>query len=90
MKRMFTRINKNTLSRLPGYLILNLWVLFTAVLVGWIMVASLSTTREIFTNTLLESGIHIENYRTALVVHNVGRYFLNSIFYTVIAGEESS
>ncbi|MCG8479746.1 MAG: carbohydrate ABC transporter permease [Spirochaetales bacterium] len=74
------------LSRLPGYFILNLWVVFTAVLVGWIIVASLSTTREIFTNSLLESGVHFDNYAKALVVHNVGRYFLNSVLYTVTAG----
>jgi len=79
-------INRQTLSRLPGYLILNFWVVFTAVLIGWILIASLSTTREIFTNTLLESGVHFSNYVQALITHNVGRYFMNSLFYTVTAG----
>ncbi|MBB6481122.1 carbohydrate ABC transporter permease [Spirochaeta isovalerica] len=76
---------KQTLGRLPGYAVLNLWVLFTIVLVGWIVLASLSTTREIFTNTLLQSGLHFDNYIKAIVNHNVGMYFINSMIYTFAA-----
>lgn len=76
-------LNKHTAARFPGYVLLNIWVLFTAVLIGWIIVASLSTTREIFTNTLLDSGIHFDNYLKALVTHNVGQYFVNSLIYTI-------
>ncbi len=75
-------IKKKTIPKIPGYVLLILWVLFTAVLIGWIMVASLSTTKEIFTNSLLTSGIHFNNYMKALVNHNVGKYFLNSLLYT--------
>jgi N-acetylglucosamine transport system permease protein len=75
-------IKKKTIPKIPGYVLLILWVLFTAVLIGWIMVASLSTTKEIFTNSLLTSGVHFNNYMKALVNHNVGRYFLNSLLYT--------
>ncbi|MBF9017730.1 MULTISPECIES: carbohydrate ABC transporter permease [unclassified Oceanispirochaeta] len=78
--------NKNTIKKIPSYGILSLWVLFTAVLIGWIMIASLSTTREIFTNTLLKSGVHFSNYTKALINHNVGQYFLNSLLYTFSAG----
>ena len=70
----------------PGRLALVLWVLFTALLVGWIVVASLSTTKEIFTNTLLDSGWHPENYLKALVNHNVAQYVFNSLLYTVSSG----
>lgn len=80
------KINKQTIKRIPSYGILSLWVLFTAVLIGWIMVASLSTTKEIFTNSLLQSGVHFSNYTKALINHNVGQYFLNSILYTFSAG----
>ena len=35
---------------LPGYLIVALWVLFTAVMLFWILGASLSTSREVCSN----------------------------------------
>ena len=78
-----TSINRYSLGRIPGYVLLTLWVVFTAVLIGWIIVASLSTTREIFTNTLLKSGVHFSNYINAFTMHNVGKYLLNSIIYTL-------
>ena len=58
---------KTQLRLLPGYIILTLWILFTAVLLGWILAASLSTSREIYTGTVLqfESGFHFENYAAA-------------------------
>lgn len=61
------------------------WVAFTVVVVGWIVLASLSTTREIFTNTLLASGLHFENYIRTFETYNIGRYFINSAIYTVSA-----
>lgn len=39
---------KNELKLLPGYIPITLWVLFTFVLIGWIMAASFSTTKDIF------------------------------------------
>ncbi len=70
-------------SRLaPGYIMLLIWLLFSIVIIGWIFAASFSTTREIFTNTLFKSGIHIENYWNALVNQNFARYFINSLIYT--------
>ena len=72
-------INKQAINRIPGYTVLNLWVLFTALLVGWIILASLSTTREIFSSTMLQTGLHFENYVKALFTHNVASYFLNSV-----------
>ena len=45
----------------PGYLILLLWISFTFVLLGWVLLASFSTTKEIFSNKLLASGLHFEN-----------------------------
>ena len=46
---------------LPGYIVLTLWVLFTAALLSWIVAASFSTTKEIFSNQMLQSGLHFEN-----------------------------
>jgi N-acetylglucosamine transport system permease protein len=68
-----------------GYLILGGWALFVFYAVGWIFVSSLSTTREIFTNNLLNSGLHFENYVTALTTHRLGLYFVNSIIYVGVA-----
>lgn len=66
----------------PGYIMLLVWLLFSIVVIGWIFAASFSTAREIFTNTLFKSGIHIENYWNVLVNQNFARYFINSLIYT--------
>ena len=72
---------------LPGYLIVALWVLFTAVMLFWILGASLSTSREIFSGEVLKfaSGFHWENYATAWNVQNVSVFFANSLLYSVIS-----
>ncbi|MFC5407060.1 carbohydrate ABC transporter permease [Cohnella soli] len=70
---------------LPGYLMLFAWLLFTVILFGWAVLASLSTTREIFTNSLLRSGFHFSNYIHLFKDQGMGRYFLNSAIYTVAA-----
>ena len=40
---------------IPGYILLILWCLFIVVMLGWIVIASLSTTKEIFSDYLLRS-----------------------------------
>ncbi|WP_054023925.1 carbohydrate ABC transporter permease [Bacillus sp. FJAT-28004] len=67
------------------YVPLYLWLLFTIVLFGFAILASLSTTRGIFTNSLFESGIHFSNYIDLFKTQKMGRYFLNSVIYTVSA-----
>lgn len=74
---------KQQLRLTPGYLLLILWVVFTVVMIGWIMLASLSTTKEIFTNKLLDSGIHLSNYIDVLSKNNMNLYLLNSVLYAV-------
>ncbi len=72
---------------LPGYLIVGVWVLFTAVMLIWILGASLSTSREIYTGEIFKfaSGFHWENYATAWNVQNVSVFFSNSLLYSVIS-----
>ena len=72
---------------LPGYLIVGIWVLFTAVMLFWILGASLSTSREIFSGQIFkfESGFHLENYVTAWKAQNVSVFFANSLLYSVIS-----
>ncbi|GKX29674.1 sugar ABC transporter permease [Vallitalea longa] len=76
---------KTDIKRMPGYLFIGFWCLFTFVVICWIICASLSTTPEIFSDRLLKTGVHFENYYNALVTHNVYKYFINSIIYTVTA-----
>ncbi|MDF2613391.1 MAG: sugar transporter permease [Clostridia bacterium] len=70
---------------LPGYLVVSLWCLFTFLVIGWIILASFSTTKEIFSDTMFATGLHPENYVKALFTHNVSKYFMNSLIYTLIA-----
>lgn len=70
------------ISRMLRYVPLVLWVAFFMAAFGWILFASFSTNREIFSNGLLQSGLHTENYANVWEYHNVGRYFMNSILCT--------
>ncbi len=82
------RINwKKEARLLPGYIIVVTWVAFTAVMLGWIFAASLSTSREIFTGKVLEfaTGFHWDNYVTAWETQNVSVFFGNSLLYATVA-----
>lgn len=72
---------------LPGYLVTTLWVVFTFVLVGWVLFASLSTSNEIFSDHMFafESGFHFENYAKAWKTQKVSVFFMNSLLYTLIS-----
>jgi len=88
MAKYREKINwKKEVKLLPGYLIVSAWVAFTAVMLFWILGASLSTSREIFTGAVLEfkTGIHWENYVTAWNNQNVSVFFGNSLLYATIA-----
>lgn len=73
---------KSQARLLPAYALLVLWLIFTIVLIGWIIVASLSTTNEIFSDNLLATGLHFENYIRVLQAHKMAVYFGNSLFYS--------
>ena len=76
---------KKELRLAPGYLILLLWISFTFVLLGWVLLASFSTTKEIFSNKLLASGLHFENYVKAWINSDVAGIFRNSLIYSMIS-----
>ena len=78
---------KKELPLLPGYILCTAWVVFTVMLVGWVMLASLSTSREIMSGQLFafESGLHWENYVNAWKSQKVSVFFLNSLIYTAIS-----
>lgn len=79
----FKRNLKRQARLTPGYLLLIAWLLFTVVLIGWIVLASLSTTKEIFSGQLLKSGFHFENYIQVIQKHKLGLYFANSLIYSI-------
>lgn len=85
MKKPSKTEARNQLRLAPGYILLIIWTLFTAVMVGWVVLASFSTTKEIFNGAMFqfESGFHFENYKNALFTHNVAKYFMNSVIYTI-------
>ena len=82
------RINwRKEASLLPGYIIVLVWIIFTAAFLLWILGASLSTSREIFSGSVFkfESGLHFENYATAWKAQNVSVFFANSLLYAITA-----
>lgn len=68
---------------LPGYILVALWILFTAVVIIWILGASLSTAKEIYTGSVFkfETGLHFKNYADAWKTQNVAVFFGNSLIY---------
>ena len=88
MAKYYDRINwKKEARLLPGYLIVGLWVAFTAVMLTWIVAASLSTTKEIMTGKVFDfsKGVNWKNYVIAWQSQNVSVYFLNSLIYSIVA-----
>ena len=77
---------KREASLLPGYLIVLIWIVFTAAFLLWILAASLSTSREIFTGSVFkfESGFHFDNYIRAWTSSNVSVFFMNSLLYALV------
>lgn len=75
------------IPRLPGYLICVVWFIFTVLLIGWVVLASLSTSREILGGELFKfaSGFHFENYTNAWQSQKISRFFVNSLIYTTIS-----
>lgn len=87
-KQVRDRVNwHKELHLAPGYIILTLWVLFTFVLLGWVIGASFSTSKEIFSGGVFkfETGIHLENYAKAWNTSNVSVFFTNSLVYAAIS-----
>ena len=73
------------ISSILKYFIMFSWCLLTFICLGWIFLASLSTTADIFDGKLLASGINFQNYYKAFVNNRVGTYFVNSIIYSIVS-----
>ena len=88
LKNKFAAVNwKKEARLLPGYIIVTAWVVFTFVLLGWVVCASFSTTQEIFAGqaTKLPTGLHFENYVKAWTYSNVSEFFMNSLGYSIVS-----
>ena len=70
---------------IPGYIMLALWCVFIFAMMGWIVIASLSTTKEIFSDALLNSGLHWENYTKVIKTGHLFTAFLNSLLYSSVS-----
>lgn len=82
-KKVRQKINwKKEMKLAPGYIVIILWVIFTFMLLGWILAASLSTTTDIFAGKALKfpTGLHFENYIQAWGSGGVATFFMNSMF----------
>lgn len=90
-KKESAAIERFNLSRelrlAPGYLLLVSWVGFTAIILLWVIAASLSTTADIFKGNIFDfsTGFHWENYTRAWVSSNVSVFFMNSLLYSVVS-----
>lgn len=87
-KEKVRKVNwKKEFKLAPGYIILILWVIFTFMLLGWVLGASFSTTPEIFKGNALkfETGLHFENYAKAWSGSNVSEFFTNSLLYATVS-----
>lgn len=90
---------KKELKLAPGYIIIIAWVIFTFVLLGWVLGASFSTTQDIFQGKALDyikllfkgdfggfaDSLHFENYAKAWTASNVATFFTNSLGYAIIS-----
>jgi N-acetylglucosamine transport system permease protein len=83
-KRQAQKMTKSKLAKWmrlsPSYIILGLWAIFTIFVIGWVVVASLKSNRELFKDVwALPTVFHFENYVKAWSSVKMGRYFLNSV-----------
>lgn len=78
---------KQELKLAPGYIILLIWVIFTIMLLGWVLCASFATTPDIFQGKALKfpTGLHFENYAKAWNGSGVAGFFGNSLLYSVVS-----
>lgn len=87
MKNAGTSLWWRRMVRSAGYALLITWTVFTFLLIGWVVIASFSTSQEIFSDHMFkfESGFHFDNYVKAWNTQRVSVFFMNSLLYTTIA-----
>ena len=81
------RTLKHQVFNVFGYAFVSVWVLFIFVIIGWVILASFSTTAEIFSGYMFQfrTGVHFSNYVRAWTTQRVSVFFMNSLLYTVVS-----
>ena len=78
-QRQWDRILK-WIRHLPTYFILGIWSLFTAFIILWVIMSSLKSNKELFSDVwALPTSLHFENYTKALFAVDMELYILNSL-----------
>ncbi|SMX53184.1 putative Binding-protein-dependent transport systems inner membrane component [Brevefilum fermentans] len=77
---------KNSLRSLPAWLVVGPFCLSALLAILWALTVSLRTNQDFFTRGAFAIQIppYIKNYFLAWTQMRVGRYFLNSVFYSVV------
>ncbi len=74
-----THFVRQRITRFIAYVLLGLWAVFTIAAIGWVVMASFKSNRELFQQPLqLPETITLENYDTAVNATNMPRYAFNS------------
>ena len=84
---------KRELRLAPGYILCIIWAVFTFMLIGWTLAASLVTPRDIFAGNLLgtfferllSGDLVFNNYVIAWSAQNLSLFFINSVVYCLMA-----
>ena len=78
--------DRRWIRQLPAYLVLSAWSLFTIVTIGWIVLASLKSNREVFREPLkMPTELQFENYQRAWDSAKLGQNFMNSVIIVGLA-----
>lgn len=70
---------------LLGKIMILCWCAFTVAIIGWVIAASFTQTKDIFQNKLLFGGLSFKGYEIVTERYHIMDYFFNSVLYTVCA-----
>ena len=70
---------------LLGKIMILCWCAFTVAIIGWVIAASFTQTKDIFQNKLLSGGPSFKGYEIVMERYHIMDYFFNSVLYTVCA-----
>jgi N-acetylglucosamine transport system permease protein len=84
---------KKELRLTPGYILCIAWVVFTIMIVGWTICASLVSPADIFSGDMMKAfferlanfELRFDNYAKAWTSARLSTYFLNSMIYSAIS-----
>lgn len=72
-----------SLTLIPRYLLVGLYSALVLSIVGWVLLASLVPTRDIFRGDIFQFNLTLANFRDLLTVNGGFRNVVNSIIYVV-------